>query len=163
VGWGPAFPPFPQGRENRLWKAQMLCEERVPSPMNRGAATTLSCTGSVFRPFWPARKLNRFSWLEPVRGVAAIPEEYFLRCRKVRDFWPGEFLRLDDRTSERHCLWDGAGDCNGDGCAERINKKTVVPVVHKGKVEMWMKWLRKRGLRMCPVFHNVAVQFRTFG
>jgi hypothetical protein len=55
------------------------------------------------------------------------------------------------------------GDCDGYGCAERITKKTVVPVVHKGKVEMWTKGLRNRRFRMCPVFHNVAVQFRTFG
>jgi hypothetical protein len=48
-------------------------------------------------------------------------------------------------------------------CVERISKKAVVPVVHEGKVEIQVKMFKKSWLRMCLVFHNVAVQFRTFG
>jgi hypothetical protein len=48
-------------------------------------------------------------------------------------------------------------------CVEKISKKEVVPVVHEGKVEIRVKRLRERRLRVCPVFQNVAVQFRTIG
>jgi hypothetical protein len=48
-------------------------------------------------------------------------------------------------------------------CVERISKKTVVPVVHKGKVEIRVKRFRERSLKACPVFQNAAVQFRTIG
>jgi len=52
---------------------------------------------------------------------------------------------------------------DGYDCAERITKKTVIPVVQIGKVEIRVKRFRHNGLDVCPVFQNRSVQFRTFG
>ena len=74
-------------------------------------------------------------------------QKIILRWAKGRDSWQRKFCDWKSDREGQAGFWDGVAGCDGYDCAERITKKIVVPVVHEGKVEIWMKLLKAEQLK----------------
>jgi len=82
-GWGgrePDFPRFPQGARNGLCKAGVLCEKRVPGPMDIGFARSLRFTED--RSLTASRRAGQTGeW----RGRVPVPARSWGGGRRLRE------------------------------------------------------------------------------